>query len=62
MITGLIPENREDISDFVSSVHLHFAEKKRAGLLMTVRDILQSEDQNTAEVTDATERGEFGVF
>ncbi|KAJ3040929.1 Centromere/kinetochore protein zw10 [Rhizophlyctis rosea] len=54
---GLIPPNREDISDFVSSVHLHFAEKKRAELLITVRDILQSEDQNTAEVTDATERG-----
>ncbi|KAJ3047082.1 Centromere/kinetochore protein zw10, partial [Rhizophlyctis rosea] len=57
MEMGLIPKHRTDISDFVSNFQLHYMRKKRAEMLSAVRDIIQSEDMNTVEVSDGTERG-----
>ena len=53
----LIPDDEFSISRFVNDIENEYSKKKRTDLLTIVREIILSEDQNTAEVTHATERG-----
>ncbi|TPX54936.1 hypothetical protein PhCBS80983_g05687 [Powellomyces hirtus] len=56
---GYFDEDQSELTDFVSKIHRHSAEKRRAELLTLVRDILQSEDQNTVQVPGPLERGDI---
>jgi hypothetical protein len=58
-LIGLFYPENLTIIEFVSKINLLYARRRRSSLLVTVRQIIESEDQNTAEVTDATERGNF---
>ncbi|KAJ3115873.1 Centromere/kinetochore protein zw10 [Physocladia obscura] len=46
-----------ELLDFVAGANLAYARKRKSQLLMEIRKIIESEDQNTFEVDDATERG-----
>ena len=56
---GFLSSGQTMISDFVQDVPLTFTKRKRAETLMTIRDIMMSNDTNTVEVEDATERGKL---
>ncbi|KAL1919413.1 uncharacterized protein VTP21DRAFT_2106 [Calcarisporiella thermophila] len=59
---GFLPEDREDITNFFRNIEQEFARKKRTNILSTARDILMNMDQNTTEVTHATERGCLSIL
>ncbi|KAJ3072214.1 Centromere/kinetochore protein zw10, partial [Quaeritorhiza haematococci] len=59
---GLIPPHRTDFTTFVRNIERVKSQKRRSKLLTLAREVLQSEDQNTAEVTEATERGGFSIL
>ncbi|ORY52531.1 hypothetical protein BCR33DRAFT_319870 [Rhizoclosmatium globosum] len=50
------PESSE-LMDFVATANIQYAKKRKSRLLINIRKIIESEDQNTYEVDDATERG-----
>ncbi|TPX63586.1 hypothetical protein SpCBS45565_g06499 [Spizellomyces sp. 'palustris'] len=56
---GMFQKDQNDLLDFTVRVNQHYAQKRRADLLMLVRDILQSDDQNTVEVPGELERGDI---
>ncbi|TPX36719.1 hypothetical protein SmJEL517_g01267 [Synchytrium microbalum] len=58
----LIPTNREDLVTLLANLHSHYTRKRRNELLRVARDILSSDDTNTVQVTDATERGGLGLL
>ncbi|KAI8610377.1 Centromere/kinetochore Zw10-domain-containing protein [Chytriomyces sp. MP71] len=50
------PEN-ENFEEFVKTGRLQYARRRKAHMLLHIREIIESEDQNTYEVEEATERG-----
>ncbi|KAJ3244298.1 Centromere/kinetochore protein zw10 [Chytriomyces hyalinus] len=50
------PENME-LDMFAGNARLQCARKRRAFMMIGIREIIESEDQNTYEVEEATERG-----
>ncbi|KAI9351455.1 Centromere/kinetochore Zw10-domain-containing protein [Obelidium mucronatum] len=46
-----------EMMEFVVTANVQYARKRKSKLLINVRKIIESEDQNTYEVEDATERG-----
>ncbi|KAJ3179814.1 Centromere/kinetochore protein zw10 [Geranomyces variabilis] len=55
--SGYLPKDYDEFANFISKFHRHYAEKRRGELLSLVRDIIQSEDQNTVQVPGPLERG-----
>ncbi|CAG8542839.1 2478_t:CDS:10 [Paraglomus brasilianum] len=61
MAVGLIPSDCYAISQFAQNFQFEFVKKRHADILAIAREILVSQDMNTAEVTNATERGGLGI-
>ncbi|KAJ3409466.1 Centromere/kinetochore protein zw10 [Chytridiales sp. JEL 0842] len=59
---GLVYPDAMELLEFVSKINLLYARRRRSALLVTVRQIIEDEDQNTSEVTDATERGSLNTL
>jgi len=55
--TGIASESYQPIKDFVENIEVHFGKKKRDDLLSVAREIMMSDDHNTVQVTNSTERG-----
>lgn len=58
----LMPQESFEISEFVHYIQTFFAKKLRNEFLNAAKSILQSDDLNTEEVMDATERGGFSAL
>ncbi|ORX68450.1 Zw10-domain-containing protein [Anaeromyces robustus] len=58
----MMPSNINDISNFLKNIKYHYFKKNKNEFLQMVRDVLQSNDQNTVEVKDELERGGFNIF
>ncbi|KAJ3071541.1 Centromere/kinetochore protein zw10 [Podochytrium sp. JEL0797] len=52
----LFPDTSE-LLEFVATANMQYARNRKSRLLINIRKIIESEDQNTYEVDDATERG-----
>ncbi|KAJ3019439.1 Centromere/kinetochore protein zw10 [Thoreauomyces humboldtii] len=56
---GFLAHDQTQLHEFVARMHLRSAERLRTELLSLVRDILQSEDQNTVPVPGILEQGDI---
>ncbi|KAJ3026089.1 UNVERIFIED_CONTAM: hypothetical protein HDU68_006198, partial [Siphonaria sp. JEL0065] len=52
----MFPDSTE-LLEFVTTANIQYARKRKSQLLINIRKIIESEDQNTFEVDEATERG-----
>jgi len=57
--SGMFPQDSHGLSSYVNSIFFHYAQKRRIDLLSKAREILQSDDRNTTQVDDSTERGKY---
>ncbi|KAI8809420.1 Centromere/kinetochore Zw10-domain-containing protein [Cladochytrium replicatum] len=59
---GVVSKFENELEKVLSNMARLVVRKRRTTLLQTAREILMSDDQNTAEVTEATERGGINAF